>query len=143
MEQFKEKVTRIIELVGFSEPSLSFDFENKKVDVFVNEGEWLKRWLPTTVGDLDHIVKLLARKEGLEDFFLDLNNYRKERERLIVDLAKAAARKAATEKQLVRLPAMNAYERRLVHVELAIHPDVRTESEGMGRERCVVIKPIE
>ena len=38
---------------------------------------------------------------------------------------------------------MNAYERRLVHVELAVHPDVRTESEGDGRERCVVIKPIE
>ncbi|MEK7555037.1 MAG: R3H domain-containing nucleic acid-binding protein [Patescibacteria group bacterium] len=143
MEQFKQKVTRLVELIGFSEPSLSFDSENKKVEIFVNEGEWLKRWLPNTVSDLDHVVKLVARREGLEDFFLDLNNYRKERERLIVELAKAAARKASVEKQLVRLPAMNAYERRLVHVELAVHPDVTTESEGDGRERCVVIKPIE
>ena len=38
---------------------------------------------------------------------------------------------------------MNSYERRLVHVELAVHPSVTTESAGEGRERYVIIKPIE
>ena len=37
---------------------------------------------------------------------------------------------------------MNAYERRLIHVEIANHPDLKTESIGEGRERRVVIKPI-
>ena len=37
---------------------------------------------------------------------------------------------------------MNSYERRLVHVELAIHPDVTTESIGAGKNRYVIIKPI-
>ena len=46
-------------------------------------------------------------------------------------------------KEKISLPAMNSYERRLVHVELSIHPEVATESAGMGKERCVVIKPIE
>ena len=142
MEQFQTKVKQLVELAGFSEPVVNVDLERRKIDVFVNEGEWLKRWLPTTVGDFDHVVRLMARREGLEDFFLDINSYRKERERLIVELAKAAARKAFTEKQAVKLPAMNAYERRLIHVELAIHPDVKTESEGEGKERSVVIKPI-
>jgi len=141
-EQFQNKVQRLIELSGFSEPSFHFDLENRKVEIFVNEGEWLKPWLPTTVGDFDYVVKLMARKASLGDFFLDINNYRKDRERLITELAKAAARKASMEKQEVKLPAMNAYERRLVHVELAVHPDVKTESEGEGRSRYVVVKPI-
>ncbi len=142
-EEFQTQLKNLFELAGLRDPSFSFDFENKKVEVYCAEGEWFKEWLPTLVHDFDHIVKLLARKAGFETFFIDINNYRKERERLIVELAKAAARKATMGKELVRLPAMNAYERRLVHVELAIHPDVRTESEGEGRERCVVIKPIE
>jgi predicted RNA-binding protein Jag len=38
---------------------------------------------------------------------------------------------------------MNSYERRIVHVELAIHPEVTTESMGVGKERYVIVKPIE
>ena len=33
---------------------------------------------------------------------------------------------------------MNAYERRLVHTELATRPDVKTESIGEGSERHIV-----
>lgn len=142
MENLQTKIKTILELAGFNEPSVNCDQESKKIEIFLNEGEWFKKWLPGLVTDFDHLVKLLTRKDNLENFFVDINNYRKERERLIVELAKAAARKAAGEKSLVKLPAMNAYERRLVHVELAVHPDVKTESEGEGRERCVVIKPI-
>jgi predicted RNA-binding protein Jag len=29
-----------------------------------------------------------------------------------------------------------------VHMELAVHPEVKTESAGEGKERYVVIKPI-
>jgi predicted RNA-binding protein Jag len=142
VEQFQTQIKKIIELTGFQDPVVNFDSENRKVEIFVNEGEWFKKWLPGIVSDVDHLVKLLARKQKLQDFFVDVNNYRKERERLIVEIAKAAARKAVAEKHEVRLPAMNAYERRLIHVELAVHPDVRTESEGEGRDRSVIIRPI-
>ncbi len=142
MEQFQNQVRKLIELVGFNEPSIDFDLEAKKIFVFVNEGEWFKELLPKIVSELDHLVKLLAKKEQVESFFVDVNNYRKERERIIVELAKAAAKKALTAKEEVRLPTMNAYERRLVHVELSIHPEVKTESVGEGRERCVIVKPL-
>jgi len=142
MEQLQSQVKKLLELAGFEDPAINLDPETKKLEIFLNEGEWLKKWLPSLVTDLDHLIKLLVRKENLENLFIDINNYRKERERLIVELAKAAAKKAVSQKEMVKLPAMNAYERRLVHVELAIHPEVKTESEGEGRERCVVIKPI-
>ena len=72
---------------------------------------------------------------------MDVNNYRRERERLIIELAQAAARKALASKSSVDLPVLNAYERRLVHVELATRPDIKTESVGEGKDRHVVVKP--
>lgn len=143
METFQQTLKKVLELTGLHEPAVSLDIENRKIDVYFNEGEWLKKWLPTLVSDLDHLAKLIGRKGGLDSFYLDINSYRKERERLIVELAKAAARKASQQKTEVRLPAMNAYERRLIHVELAIHPSVKTESEGEGKQRCVIVRPIE
>ncbi|PIT89495.1 MAG: hypothetical protein COU27_00015, partial [Candidatus Levybacteria bacterium CG10_big_fil_rev_8_21_14_0_10_36_7] len=122
MNNLKEQIQQLLELAGFSDPSIHFDEENRKAEIFLSEGEWFKRWLPTMVSDFNHVVKLLAKRAGFDNFFIDVNNYRKEREYLIVELAKAAAKKASTENQTVRLPAMNAYERRLIHVELAIRP---------------------
>ena len=72
---------------------------------------------------------------------VDVNNYRKKREDLIVELGRAAARKAMAEKTKVALPPMNAYERRLVHVELSSRPDIKTESAGEGGERHIIIMP--
>ena len=77
-----------------------------------------------------------------EPIFIDVNNYRLKREQLIIELARAAVRKAIATKQDVSLPLMNAYERRLIHLELAGRPDAVTESSGEGRDRYVVIKPI-
>jgi len=142
MEHFQIQLTKLIELTGFHEVAVHYDIEGRRVEIFVNEGDWLKRWLPNIVSEFDHIAKLVAKKNGIDAFLVDINNYRKERESIIVELAKAAAKKAAIAKQEVRLPVMNAYERRLVHVELAVRPDVKTESEGVGKERCVVVKPL-
>ena len=75
--------------------------------------------------------------------YVDINNYLANREQLILELAKAAARKVNTAKQSVNLPPMNAYERRLVHLELAMRPDVQTESEGEGLSRHVVVRAFE
>ena len=142
MDSFKSKIEQILTLLGFNEPAITIDFETRKLDIFINEGNWIKKITPELINNLDCIVRLIAKKENLEYFLIDINGYRKEREKLIIDLAKAAARKASNQKSEVRLPAMNAYERRIIHTELAIRPDVKTESEGEGKDRCVIIRPI-
>ena len=141
-ETFENHVKTLFNLLGLKEPAVDIDFENRKVSVFSNEGVWFEKWVPRLLPDCEHLVRLLGKRCGEDRFYFDLNNYRKERERLIVELAKAAARKASLVKEEVHLPAMNAYERRLVHVELAVHPGVKTESIGEGPERCVVVKPL-
>ncbi|TSC89789.1 MAG: spoIIIJ-associated protein [Parcubacteria group bacterium Gr01-1014_3] len=142
MEEIKQTIQKTLELIGFSEVSVDVDAVNKKVIVFINEGEWLKKWLPSFVSDVERIANLIGKKQNISPIFVDINNYRKERENLIVEIAKAAARKATSSKSEVKLPAMNSYERRLVHTELSTRPDVKSESAGEGKERCVVVKPL-
>jgi len=129
--------------MGFSDYSVNTEEESKRLTVFINEGDWFKNWLPKITSDFNQIARTLTTRLNLPHVFVDVNNYRKERETIITELAKAAARKVIMKKAAVTLPAMNAYERRLVHTELATRPDVATESEGEGTERRVVIKPLD
>jgi len=139
----KETYQTAIALVGFSDFSVDLDEENRKITIFINEGDWFKKWVPQLVNDFSHISKVMSKKHRCDPVFIDVNNYRRERENIITDLAKAAARKVVVTKGSVKLPAMNAYERRLIHMELAMRPDVATESEGEGTDRCVIVKPLD
>ncbi|MEK7114567.1 MAG: R3H domain-containing nucleic acid-binding protein [Patescibacteria group bacterium] len=143
MDQLHNNIQKLIELMGFNDFSVSLEPESNRFLIFINDGDFLKNFLPNFVADFDYVVKLMAKKIGAEMVVVDINNYRRERENLILELARAAARKAAATKQEVALPTMNAYERRLIHMELASHPDIKTESAGEGRDRYVAVKPIE
>lgn len=143
MEQIRQTLRKLLDLGGFAEPTVDADPEGHRLLIFMNEGDWIAEWIPRLVADLGHIARTVGRKAGIEGMvYVDVNNYRKEREVLIVALAKAAARKVLVTKGDVRLPPMNAYERRLVHTELATRPDVKTESVGERKERCVIVKPL-
>ena len=136
-------IKQTLELIGFTDYNLELKPEEKRGSVFIYENqEMLKEHLPAMVESMNHLLQMVAKKNQSETIFLDINNYRHDRENLIAELARAAAKKAFTTKTEVSLPAMNSYERRLVHVELAIHPEVKTESAGEGKERYVIIKPI-
>lgn len=137
-----ETIKKIIENMGLDDMEVSCDEENRKVSVFINDerNPFIKTNLQKIVQDFNLISQLITKKMGEPSFFIDINNYRLERERIIVELAKAAARKAVATKAEIALPAMNAYERRLVHVELAARPDIKTESVGAGKNRYVVIR---
>ncbi len=143
MEQIQQTLKKLLDLGGFAEPTVDADPEGRRLLVFMNEGDWIAEWIPRLVADLGHVARTVGRKAGIEGMvYVDVNNYRKEREVLIVALAKAAARKVLVTKGDVKLPPMNAYERRLVHTELATRPDVKTESVGERKERCVIVKPL-
>lgn len=85
---------------------------------------------------------MIARKLSQKlNIIVDINNYRKDRNELVIELAKTAAQKVvATQKAEVLFP-MSAYERRIVHLALASLSDIITESIGDEPKRRVVIKP--
>jgi spoIIIJ-associated protein len=143
MDDTEAFIKKILNLIGFKDYRVEIKPEEKKGLVFIYEDQTLlKENLPAIVDAMNHLLQMVAKKQQQESIFLDINNYRHEREILIAELATAAAKKASTTKQQVSLPAMNSYERRIVHVELAVHPDVKTESSGEGKERYVIVMPI-
>lgn len=142
MNTITTTIHEMLTTLGVRECSVTLDEEHRKINVVVDDHH-VQAHLAEVVASLDHLANLLCRKENERTTYtVDVNFYRKERERLIAELARAAARKAVGMKQDMELPPMNAYERRLVHVEIATHPELRTESAGDGKERRVVIKYI-
>jgi spoIIIJ-associated protein len=143
METWEQIIKRLLDTMGFSDYRLEITEDGNRNSLFVYEDEaFMRENLPMVVEAMNHVLQMIAKKNDAKPIFLDVNNYRHEREGLIAELARAAAKKAAATKQDVSLPAMNSYERRIVHVELAVHPNVTTESIGEGKERYIVIKPI-
>lgn len=142
-QEIKEIIETIVRTMGFRDVSISLYEEGKRFSIFINDAPFLERHLSSFVADLDYVLKMMLKKKGHEFVFIDVNNHRKEREDLLIKLARAAAKKVSLTKKEITLPAMNAFERRIIHAELATNPDIKTESVGEGRERKVVVKPIE
>jgi predicted RNA-binding protein Jag len=137
MENALEKTKNMLELMGFEKARVDFDEEHSKMSIFIDD-EVIEPRVATTLPAIEHILNLMHK--GEKALVVDLNYYRKERERLIAELARAAAKKATVTREEVELPPMNAYERRLVHLEITTHPELKTESVGIGKERHVVIR---
>lgn len=146
MEELKKKIEETISMMGFKDFSVSADPASNKISVIINDPaleDNIKDQLPNMVLSFNSLVRVMGKKLNLEPVIFDINNYHKEREAIIIDLAKAAARKVIATKEPITLPAMNAYERRLVHTEIGMRPDVKTESVGEGKDRCIVVKIVE
>jgi predicted RNA-binding protein Jag len=141
MAHWESFLKTLVERMGFGDFKAEVDESHRSASIVIYEQlPGFREHIPLFVESLNHLSQILAQKRGEAAMFIDVNNYRKEREKLLSELARAAARKVVATKQAVSLPAMNSYERRLIHMELAGRPDVMTESEGAGRERYVTVR---
>jgi len=115
-----------------------------------------------TVHALDHLVKKIVEKQfdsahrktpqttgddGLPatsevewHFLVDVNDYRAKQIKNLQNKALMMAERARSFQYDVELSPMTAYERLIVHTTLQDSPNVKTESQGEGRSRRVVIK---
>lgn len=97
-----------------------------------------------TLLDLQRILRVVATKSLKKNLSLrvDINNYKEKK----IDYLKTLAQESADEVLLTQrkkiLPPMPAYQRRIVHMELAGRKDVATESQGAGENRSIVISPV-
>jgi len=83
-----------------------------------------------------------GESEGLF-FAVDVEGYRSRRIATLRSIAHRSAERALREGVAVELAPMPPSERRIVHMTLASHPDLATESTGIGSHRRVVIVPRE
>ena len=107
-----------------------------------------------TIYAIDHLVKKIAEKglpqkneqegeserhDGLQ-FLVDVNDYRAKQIKDLETKALMMAERARSFQYDVELTPMSSYERLIIHTVLAQQPNVKTESQGEGRNRRVVIK---
>ncbi len=135
-------IKEVLKKMGFADAEITGDETHRRISIVVAD-KLVEEGAAPFLQAIDHISNLILKKAGLPLFVVDVNFYRKERERLIAELARAGAKKAMMTKTDVELPPMNSYERRLVHMEITTHPELITESLGDAKERRVVIKHVQ
>ena len=72
---------------------------------------------------------------------MDVNDYKKKKVEYLIELAHSVADEVSLTKKEKVLDSMQAYERRIIHLELADRSDVVTESIGQEPERRIVVRP--
>jgi spoIIIJ-associated protein len=96
-----------------------------------------------TLQALQFIVNLIVRQRFGEEVrvVLDVERYRQRREASLQDMAAKVAARVVQTGRSITLEPMSAADRRIIHLSLANHQGVTTESVGFGEERKVTIIP--
>ena len=96
-----------------------------------------------TLDALQYLTLRVLQAEGLGRMrvTLDVGGYRTRREKTLRELARNVAKKVERSGRPYHFDPMSAMERRVVHMAIAEIGGMRTESEGEGRRRHVVVFP--
>jgi spoIIIJ-associated protein len=91
---------------------------------------------------LQLILSLIIYKKtgSWQKILVDVGEYRQKRTEALKKIALNAAQKVKFTDESLALPYLNSAERRIVHLTLADHPEVTTESQGEGPSRRVIVK---
>ncbi|MFC1983525.1 RNA-binding cell elongation regulator Jag/EloR [Chloroflexota bacterium] len=98
-----------------------------------------------TLSCLQYIVRLIVGRqtEIWVPIIIDVEGYKQRRYEALQALSWRIAEQVKDKQEPFTLEPMSAYERRIIHLALAEHSDVTTESIGEGEARRVVILPKE
>ena len=151
-DQNKEKITAMIKkIIGFMNLDCQVELreesgsESKAMIISVYTPDNVRFIIGKNGQNLkafEHLVRaMLLKNNDSRNIVVDVNDYKKSRASFVVDAAKQAVSRVRNTQKAEVLTPMSAYERRIVHMELASYPDVATESIGDEPQRRIVIKP--
>ena len=94
-----------------------------------------------TLRSLQFLVKFIVsrRLAARANLMVDVEGYQEKRYQTLVNLAQRVAQRVVSSGSSISLEPMPPDERRIVHITLADHPSVTTESIGVGPDRQVVV----
>jgi spoIIIJ-associated protein len=98
-----------------------------------------------TLVALEYVTKLIVVQQlkTWVPLTIDVGGYKKHRRDSLQKLALYLAEQVKSRRRAMPMEPMPADERRIIHLALADHPDVTTQSIGEGENRKVVISPRE
>jgi spoIIIJ-associated protein len=130
------RIRRIAPLADTEEETFVLDIHGPGANHLIGRKE-------ETVTALQRITRLIVGKQTARwaNLVIDIEGYKQRREHNLRNLAERMATQAVESGRTVYLEPMSPYDRRIVHLTLRNHPDVKTESEGEGNRRRVTIVP--
>lgn len=95
-----------------------------------------------TIESIQSILNAILQHEDEEyaKVFVEINDYKAEKEKRLKERANKLANNVVKFKKSIKLEPMSAYERLIIHQELAKRDDVVTQSYGEEPNRRLVIK---
>ena len=138
VEEFFQKMTFEVEvdLMPVENETIPVNLKTDEPQILIGEGG-------QTLNEIQRLLKAILKRKISEPFFLnlDINGYKKKKAEHLKDLAQSLADEVFLSKKEKILPPMSAYERRIIHLELAGRSDIMTESIGQEPERKIILKP--
>ena len=142
-----EVVDNIISLLGVDVVSTLTQVEREDLGgpVFEIEGDdagLLIGRRGDTLKALQFLVKYLVSQklDGNVNMLVDVEGYQDRRYQSLMNMARGVAQRVADSGRPITLEPMPPNERRIVHMALADHHRVTTESTGSGSSRQVVVQ---
>lgn len=144
-EKIKQRTMELLKLMGFEPEIYERAEEGRTVfNIKTRDAQLLIGKQGSTLESLQHILRVLARKDGIEDaysFGIDIDDYKDKRTLYLKDLARKAAHQVRETRRPVSLVPMPAYERRVIHNYLSLYTDITSESVGRDPGRKLIIRP--
>ncbi|KKR09924.1 MAG: hypothetical protein UT37_C0008G0026 [Parcubacteria group bacterium GW2011_GWA2_39_18] len=144
-EKIKSLTKEFLDKMGFLSASVETSIKDDGfyINIMSGEGRILIGKNGANLLALERVLHVfLKQKLGNPiHFSIDVNNYCESHWRFLKNIAQEAVKKSLVTNKPVPLPPMLPKDRRLVHSELSIRPDVVTESKGVDPNRFIVVYP--
>ncbi len=147
----KETLEKLLSILGISFTGIKITKEAENAyytEIETDNTSLLIGWHGETIASVQHLLKCLLWKQGAESktqVIVDVDGYKKRQEESVIRLAERKADYASANQKEIKLPPMNAYFRRKIHLHLAESEKfkdlVTTDSVGEGDQRQVRIIP--
>lgn len=142
-EVIKESAQKLLDLLEMKgKISLKKEEEIFTLSIETEETGLLIGYHGQTLEGFQLILRLLVyHKLGeWQEVVVDVGQYREKRQKYLEELAQKTAEQVAQTKEEIPLPGLSAAERRIVHIALQDNSEVKTESQGEGEERRIIVK---
>lgn len=149
-EQAQKTIDKLDEILKniFAITNEQVNYEIKRNENQINliiKGDEMKHLIGykgRTIEAFQSLLNSMIQREDEEyaKVFVEINDYKKKKEEKLRKLANKMAANCVKFRRPIRLEPMSAYERLIIHRELADRTDVETESIGEEPRRRVVIK---
>lgn len=137
-------LSNMFEIAGDNELNYKIEKGRNQVNLIItgDKVSHLIGYKGKTIESLQSLLNAMLQKEDEDNakVFVEVNDYKKRKEDKLKVLANKMANNVIKFRKPIRLEPMSAYERLIIHTELAKRDDVETESQGEEPRRRVVIK---